>query len=118
VTANLSRADARARADLVADVSYDIHLDVVDEGPTFDSTTTVRFLAGQQSATTFLDLEALEVSNVTVNGVAAPRDGWTKEPGRLRLEGLAEHNEVVVEARCSYTNIVRRPPGVRLLRPT
>jgi aminopeptidase N len=98
---NLTRVEAESRAAHLAVQSYDIHLDLTSDGPTFDSTTTVRFTSTDPTAPCWLDLIAAEVSSVTLNGatleVAECFDG-----ARVALAGIGEKNEVTVVARCSY----------------
>ncbi len=97
---NLTREDARARAASISDVAYPVELDVADGDPsTFGSTTRVTFTA-REGAATFLDLDAVAVESVTVDGVDVP---VRHERGQLHLTDLAERNEVVVTARCPYS---------------
>ena len=42
---NLTRAEARERAELITVESYDVSLDLTRDGDTFGSTTTVKFSA-------------------------------------------------------------------------
>ena len=99
--ANLTRVEAQSRAAHLAVQSYAIHLDLTSDGPTFDSTTTVRFTSTDPSAPCWLDLIAPEVLDVTLNGrtldVTEVVDG-----SRIRLPGFGEKNEVTVRARCAY----------------
>ncbi|MFD9305992.1 aminopeptidase N [Streptomyces sp. NPDC060048] len=108
---NLSRDEARERAELLSVDGYEVVLDLrsaVDEaepadGPrTFRSVTTVRFRAADAGASTFADLIAPSVNSVTLNGreldPAAVFDG-----SRIALEGLAPQNVLVVDANCAYS---------------
>ena len=97
--ANLTRDEATERAALVADVAYDVTLDLTGDGATFPATTTVRFRA-RPGARTFLDCEAAAVRALTVNGETRPVEGY--DGTRLWLEDLAADNEVVVEADAAY----------------
>ncbi len=104
---NLTRADARARADLLRVESYDVVLDLTDGGGkpserTFRSTSTVRFSA-RDGAETFVDVIADRFHAVTLNGVEVDTDGYRPEDG-LRLPGLAADNVLVVDADLLYTN--------------
>src|SRR3954453_18236908 len=104
---NLTRDDAAARAALLAVHSYDLFLDVPDGHgrpgeETFRSVTTVRFDARTPGAATFVDLVAERVRSATLNGVELDVSGYTEEGG-LRLPGLAESNELVVDADCRYS---------------
>ncbi|QNS06246.1 aminopeptidase N [Streptomyces xanthii] len=107
---NLSRDEARERAGLLSVDGYEVALDLRSavgeapgEGPrTFRSVTTIRFRANEPGASTFVDLIAPSVTAVSLNGEdldpAAVFDG-----SRIRLENLAEENELVVDAQCAYS---------------
>ncbi|GHB40170.1 aminopeptidase [Streptomyces cirratus] len=108
---NLSRDEARERAELLSVDGYEVSLDLrsaVDEaepaeGPrTFRSVTTIRFRAATADAATFADLIAPSVNAITLNGraldPAAVFDG-----SRIALDGLATENVLVVDANCAYS---------------
>ncbi|MEU6841343.1 aminopeptidase N [Streptomyces sp. NPDC046716] len=107
---NLSRDEARERAGLLSVDGYEVALDLRSavgdapaDGPrTFRSVTTIRFRANEAGTSTFADLIAPSVTAVTLNGEdldpAAVFDG-----SRIQLEGLAEDNELVVDAQCAYS---------------
>ncbi|MGW6690071.1 aminopeptidase N [Streptomyces sp. NPDC054961] len=108
---NLSRDEARERAELLSVDGYEVVLDLrsaVDgaepaEGPrTFRSVTTVRFRAAEPGASSFADLIAPSVNTVTLNGRAldpsAVFDGT-----RIALDALAAENVLVVDANCAYS---------------
>ncbi|MFJ6717686.1 aminopeptidase N [Streptomyces sp. NPDC091259] len=108
---NLSRDEARERAELLSVDGYEVSLDLrsaVDEaepaaGPrTFRSVTTIRFRAANPAAATFADLIAPSVNAINLNGraldPAAVFDG-----SRIALEGLAGENVLVVDANCAYS---------------
>lgn len=104
---NLTRDQAAERAALVTVNSYRIDLDLTDgDGKpgerTFRSITTVEFdaLAG---ADTYLDLAADTVRGATLNGRDLDVSGYDEATG-IALSGLAEHNVVVVDADCRYSN--------------
>jgi aminopeptidase N len=101
---NLTRDEARTRAGLVSDVRYAIDLDLTTAATgaaTFASTTTITF-GSNPGAATFADLIAATVHEVTLNGrsldPAAVYDG-----ARIRLDDLAERNELRVVADCTYS---------------
>ncbi|MDD9205908.1 aminopeptidase N, partial [Georgenia sp. 10Sc9-8] len=98
---NLTRAEARHRAATVRVHSYDVDLDLTRGETVFGSTTTVRFSA-TEGAETFVDLIAESVHNITLNGQPVPLGAWTDS--RITLTGLAEENELHVEADCRYMN--------------
>ncbi|MET0455045.1 MAG: M1 family aminopeptidase, partial [Mycobacterium sp.] len=104
---NLTRDQAAERAALITVDTYRVVLDLTDGagGPserTFRSTTTVEFdaLAGSDSV---IDVAAEAVLSATLNGVAIDVSGYDEATG-VPLVGLAEHNVVVVEADCRYSN--------------
>ena len=100
---NLTRDEARTRAALVDVQSYDVTLDLTTGPATFASTTTIRFTSRQAGAGTFLDLIAPTVHRVVLNGTELdPAD--VVADSRIRLDGLAEQNEVVVVADAAYMN--------------
>jgi aminopeptidase N len=111
---NLTRDQAAERAALVTVDNYRIDLDLTSSGgqersdpgdvseKTFRSVTTVTFsaLAG---ADTHIDLAADTVRSATLNGRALDVSGYDEADG-IALTGLAERNELVVDADCLYSN--------------
>ncbi|MFI9624750.1 aminopeptidase N [Streptomyces sp. NPDC052042] len=114
---NLSRDEARERAELLSVDGYEVVLDLrsavggpdgadggASAGPlTFRSVTTIRFRTARAGASTFADLVAPSVNAVTLNGrpldPAAVFDGT-----RVALEDLPEgENLLVVDAQCAYS---------------
>ncbi|MCY1141696.1 aminopeptidase N [Actinoplanes sp. Pm04-4] len=98
---SLTRAEATARAATVDVHEYEVDLDLSAEGDTFGSRTVVRFGAGD-GASTFLEFEPVSVGKMTLNGSPLPDSALTG--GRLHLTGLAEVNELAVEAVMRYSN--------------
>jgi aminopeptidase N len=104
---NLTRSDARARAEVLHVQSYDVQLDLTDGGGkpgerTFRSTTTVRF-AARDGADTFIDVIADKLHSVTLNGLDVDVSGYRPDLG-ITLSGLADENTLVVDADLLYTN--------------
>ena len=104
---NLTRDDARTRAELLHVESYDVSLDLTDGGGkpserTFRSTTTVTFTA-RDGAETFIDVIADRFHAVTLNGADVDVSDYRPEAG-IVLTGLAEQNTLVVDADLLYTN--------------
>ncbi|MDJ0379811.1 aminopeptidase N [Streptomyces sp. G-G2] len=108
---NLSRDEARERAELLSVQGYEVVLDLrsaVDEnepaeGPrTFRSVTTVRFRSAVPGAATFADLIAPSVNAVTLNG-AALDPAAVFDGSRIALADLATENVLVVDANCAYS---------------
>jgi aminopeptidase N len=106
---NLSRDEARERAELLSVDGYEVALDLrsavggsESEPRTFRSVTTIRFRRTAPGTTTFADLIAPSVNAVTLNGreldPAAVFDG-----SRIVLDGLADENVLVVDAQCAYS---------------
>jgi aminopeptidase N len=101
---NLTRDEARSRAGVVSDVSYTIELDLTNApsgAPTYPSVTTITF-AAEPGASTFADLIADKVREVTLNGTALDPD-TVYDGARIQLDGLAERNELTVVADCLYS---------------
>jgi aminopeptidase N len=96
---DLSRDEARARAELVRDVRYEIRLDLTNE-EVLVSDSTVRFRCAESGARTFLDLTAPAVRSIEVNGEAV--DAAAFDGHRLHLDGLERENTVRVVAECAY----------------
>ncbi|MFC1416549.1 aminopeptidase N [Streptacidiphilus cavernicola] len=102
---NLTREEARTRAELLHVDAYEIELDLstATEGGTFRSTTVVRFTAATPGASSFIDLVAPAVVEVVLNGTALdPAEVFADS--RIALPGLAAENELRVVAECAYTN--------------
>lgn len=108
---NLSRDEARGRAELLSVDGYEVVLDVRSavgeaepaEGPrTFRSVTTVRFRSAAPGTATFADLIAPSVNSVTLNGRALDPSA-VFDGSRIALDGLAAENVLVVDANCAYS---------------
>jgi aminopeptidase N len=104
---NLTRDQAIERASTVSVENYRIELDLTDGAgkpgeQTFSSRTTVTFTA-TAGASTFIDIVARAVRSAVLNGAAIDVADYDESTG-LTLSGLAEHNELVVEADCEYSN--------------
>ncbi|MDJ0351457.1 aminopeptidase N [Pseudarthrobacter sp. PH31-O2] len=99
---NLTRAEARERAELIAVESYEVELDLTRGGKVFGSTTAVKFTAVPGSST-FIDAVTDAVHSVKLNGreldPAAVSDGV-----RIQLPDLAADNELLVVAEAPYMN--------------
>ncbi|MFF9840424.1 aminopeptidase N [Streptomyces sp. NPDC013740] len=106
---NLSRDEAHERAELLSVDGYEVHLDLrsavgeAEEGArTFRSVTTIRFRRTGTGDSTFVDLIAPAVDAVTLNGRALD-PAVVFDGARITLDGLADENELVVDARCAYS---------------
>ena len=105
---NLTRDQAKQRADLLDVASYDIELDLTDGkgGPgekTFASKTTVRFSSARAGERSWIDLVADRVHAATLNGVDLDVAAYVEDEG-ITLPDLAEQNDLVVTADCRYMN--------------
>ncbi|MFM9552133.1 aminopeptidase N [Streptomyces caniscabiei] len=103
---NLTRDEAQQRAALLSVDSYEIDLDLsgAQEGGTYRSVTTVRFDVAENGATSFIDLVAPTVHEVTLNGDALdPAEVFADS--RIALPGLLQGRNILrVVADCAYTN--------------
>src|SRR6185312_9535223 len=107
---NLTRDQAAERAALITVDNYQINLDVTDgsrdggapDERTFRSTTTVVFdaLAG---ADTVIDIAADTIRSASLNGRELDVSGYDESTG-IPLTGLANRNELIVDADCRYSN--------------
>jgi aminopeptidase N len=101
VASNLTRDEARDRAELLTVDSYQVELDLTGSETTFDSATTVRFRCTRPGADTFIELTAPAVTQITLNGV--PVDLAAFDGDRIALSGLDSENELQVVASCGYS---------------
>ena len=99
---NLTRAEARERAAVVRSESYEVTLDLTTGPTTFASRTVVRF-AADPGASTFIDLIAPTVHEVTLNGRSLDVAAVVTD-ARIQLDDLAASNELVVVADAAYMN--------------
>lgn len=99
---NLTRIEAQERRAIVDTQSYEVVLDLTKGAEVFGSRTVVRFTA-TPGASTFIDLIAREVREITLNGRALdPATAFADS--RIALGDLAADNELVIDADCLYTN--------------
>ncbi|WP_163509836.1 aminopeptidase N [Fodinicola acaciae] len=105
---NLTRVEARERADLLAVDSYQVWLDLTDGAGnpgqrTFRTRTEVRFTARTSGASTFVDLLADKIHSATLNGQPVDVSAYDPQDG-IQLTGLRADNVLVVDADGLYTN--------------
>ena len=98
---SLSRSEARLRADLISVTSMQVDLDLDKGEDTFTSRTRIRFTCREPGASTFLDLDPVEVASLTLNGAAL--DPSAVSDGRVALTGLAAENTVEAVATMRYS---------------
>ena len=99
---NLTRREAQERRAIIETESYEIALDLTKGAEVFGSRSVVRFTATPGSST-FIDLIAREVREITLNGEQlVPEDVFADS--RIWLANLQAENVLVVDADCLYTN--------------
>src|SRR3954462_13415095 len=93
---NLQRDDARERARILDIDAYEVEIDVTDGvgGPgdtTFRTATTARFRCIEPGASTFIDLIAARIDEITLNGRSIdPASAYDEHLGRIALDDLAD----------------------------
>ena len=101
MASNLTRDEARERARLLDVESYRVELDLTSGEESFGSVTTVSFGCASPGTSTFIDLSAPAVHEITLNGVRVSPESF--DGNRIWLDGLAERNELRVAAECAYS---------------
>jgi aminopeptidase N len=100
--AEITRAQTAERARLLRVESYDVALDLTRGGEVFGSASVIKFGCTQPGASTYVDLVAQRVHEITLNGVSIdPDTAYADE--RITLPPLAASNELRVVADCSYS---------------
>ncbi|GAA4377559.1 aminopeptidase N [Paeniglutamicibacter cryotolerans] len=99
---NLTREEARTRAELIAVQSYGIALDLTRGEKVFGSHTTVAFTAVPGSST-FIDAITDTVHSITLNGSALD-PSLISDGVRIELADLAAENVLVIDADAPYMN--------------
>lgn len=104
---NLTRDEAATRASLLDVTSYTVDLDLTtatrSDQHTFVSVTTLEFTCREPGASTFADLVAPTVREITLNGRSLdPATAYADS--RLALDDLEASNVLVVTADCAYSN--------------
>jgi aminopeptidase N len=100
---NLTRDEARQRADLLSDIRYDISLDLTQGSDTFGCEADISFACREPGASTFVDLLAPSVQRISLNGDELALSSHTGS--RIPLPNLASRNELRIAATCAYENI-------------
>ncbi len=101
MAANLTRDEARDRAESISVGSYQVELDLTGGDTTFRSVATIEFGCTRPGSATFVNLTAPGVHVITLND--RPVDAAAFDGTRIALDGLAEHNVLVVDAECAYS---------------
>src|SRR6266480_628661 len=100
---NLTRDEARRRAQLIQTPLYDISLDLTRDTDTFACEATIHFLCQEPGANSFIDFLAPSVDSCELNGEEVPNDAFNG--ARIMLSNLRDANELHVLATCDYQNI-------------
>jgi len=101
---NLTRDEARQRASLLSVATYDVALDLTTGPTSFRTRSTVEFTSSEDGASTFIDLIAESVEQITLNGESL--DPATHFDGvRVQLPALRSGtNELTIDATGVYMN--------------
>ena len=97
---SLQRSEAEARFDLLDVEAYDVRLDLASDVERFRSVTTVTFTS--RGGATFADLKPDTVHEIRFNGRSLDPD--LLDRGRLPLDTVEGHNELVVDATMRFRN--------------
>ncbi len=101
MASNLTRDEAAARSTLIKVASYRVDLDLTTGEETFVSVSVVRFDCTEPGSSTFVDLTAPVVREITLNGAPVGLDAFDGD--RITLTGLAAGNVLRVVAECAYS---------------
>jgi aminopeptidase N len=99
--AEITRAETGERALLLRADSYQIALDLTRGDEVFGSTSVIRFSCTQPGASSYADLIAERVLQITLNGTVID-PAVAVADGRIMLADLAASNELRVVADCRY----------------
>jgi aminopeptidase N len=109
---HLTEQEAAERASLISDLSYDIDLDISDDrldeagspvAATFGSLTAITMTLRRPAPELFLNLNAPEITRLTLDGTELASNAYTFESSRIVLRDLgAGEHRLTVEARCAY----------------
>jgi aminopeptidase N len=101
VTSNLTRDEAAVRSALITVASYHVDLDLAGGDETFGSVSVIRFDCAAPGSTSFINLTAPAVREITLNGEPVGLDAFDGD--RITLPGLAASNVLRVAADCAYS---------------
>src|SRR2546429_339966 len=100
---NLTRDEARRRAQLIQTPLYDISLDLTRDTDTFACEATIHFLCQEPGADSFIDFLVPSVDSCELNGEEVRKDAFNG--ARITLSNLRDANELHALATCDYQNI-------------
>ena len=98
---NLSRAEAKVRADHLYVNSYVVTLDVTKGEETFYAKSEVSFTCNKPGFSTFIDAVGRSVISATLNG--APVDTSNFDGESIQLTNLAAENLLIIEIEGEYS---------------
>ena len=101
MTSNLTRDEAATRSALITVASYQVDLDLTGSDTTFSSVSVVRFGCATPGSSTFINLTAPAVREITLNDTPVSLDAFDGD--RITLTGLAANNVLRVAADCAYS---------------
>ena len=101
MTSNLTRDEAAVRSALITVASYHVDLDLAGGDETFGSVSVIRFDCAAPGSTSFINLTAPAVREITLNGEPVGLDAFDGD--RITLPGLAASNVLRVAADCAYS---------------
>ncbi|WP_168581824.1 aminopeptidase N [Gephyromycinifex aptenodytis] len=104
---NLTREEARTRAELLSVSSYEVELDIVEaldpDRATFPVSARVRFSCERPGESTFIDFIGESVDRIVLNGAElSPTEHYADS--RVQLPDLAAENELLIQAHGRYMN--------------
>ena len=101
MTSNLTRDEAAVRSALIKVASYHVDLDLTGGDEVFGSVCVIRFGCAAPGSTSFINLTAPAVREITLNGEPVGLDAFDGD--RITLAGLAASNVLRVAADCAYS---------------
>ena len=102
MTSNLTRDEAMTRSALLQVTSYEVDLDLTSGDTTFSSVSEIRFGCGAPGSSSFVDLSAPAVREITLNGERIGLDTFDGNRIALPTELLAD-NVLRIVAECAYS---------------
>ena len=102
MTSNLTRDEAATRSALITVSSYQVDLDLTGDEKTFGSVCVIRFSCAAPGSSTFVNLTAPAVHEITLNDEPVGLDAFDGD--RITLTGLAADNVLRVTAACAYSH--------------
>src|SRR5437764_2289340 len=100
---NLTREEARRRAQLIQTPLYDISLDLTRDTDTFACEATIHFLCQEPGADSFIDFLAPSVDSCELNGEEVPKEAFNG--ARIALSQLRDANDLHVLGTFAYQNV-------------